>query len=69
MYKEQTLMKIDKICVNTTVWENDEYPKELTFDWVEYSPDYWYSDTEVSINITKEDAIKLVGVLKDTFDI
>lgn len=67
--KEETVLEIGKISVNATTWKDDCYPREMTFDWTEDSPDPYYPGNDVSVDITKNDALCLVYVLKKHFGI
>jgi len=68
-YKESTLLNISKIGVVLTEYEDAPSINSLAFEWVEMSPDPWYSDQSASIDIDKEDAEKLVRILTSHFKI
>jgi hypothetical protein len=54
--------KMKLIC---TVYNN--IPNDVSIDYIEYSPDAWYSDSEVSIDINKQKAIEIIDFLKESF--
>ncbi|MBL4800191.1 MAG: hypothetical protein JKY50_22575 [Oleispira sp.] len=68
IYKEAVIMEIGPIIVNTTVWEDDLYPPEMAFSWTECFPPP-YSDNDVDVDITKDQAIELVALMKKHFNI
>lgn len=66
----KTVMKIGKIRVNRTDYGcGSSVPPELKFEWVEESNYCMLPDDEVSIDIEKEDAERLIEVLKEHFGI
>lgn len=64
---DKTLLEIGKISVIASTYENVPHLDQLCFEWVEPSPDAWYSDTNASIDITRDDAIKLIDALTAHF--
>lgn len=38
--------------------------KEVTLDYLERSCDHWHSDTETSVDITKETAMEIITLLQ-----
>lgn len=43
--------------------------KEVELRFIEHSADYWSSDTETSIDISKEKAQEIISFLCESFDI
>lgn len=43
--------------------EWDTFPTSVELEYVEYSPDPWYSDTETSVSIDKEQARAIIELL------
>ncbi|WP_163372894.1 hypothetical protein [Endozoicomonas acroporae] len=46
-----------------------EYSKEVSLEYVEHSPDSWYSDNETSIDLDKAMAEKIVTMLRKVYSI
>jgi hypothetical protein len=53
------------LVVNT--WES--FPTTVELEYVEHSPDAWYSDTNTSVDIDRETAERIIAALKAAFDI
>lgn len=65
--KQTTVLEIGKICLNTRTFNNMPQHDTIAFEWVERSSYNMYSDEEVSIDIERDDAIKLIEVLQNHF--
>lgn len=65
--KDTTMLEIDKIKVVETTFDDIPQYNRICFEWVERSSYNMYSDEEVSIDIGREDAIKLIEVLQNHF--
>ena len=65
--KQTTVLEIGKICLNTTTFNNMPQYDTIAFEWIERSSYNMYSDEEVSIDIGRDDAIKLIEVLQNHF--
>lgn len=65
--QNNTVLEIGKIKVVETTFEGAPEHNSIAFEWVESSSYCLYSDSYVSIDIEKEDAIKLIEVLKVHF--
>lgn len=50
-------------------WENKEYPVDVSIDYIERSPAHGFSDSETSIDISREKAIEIIAFLESAFDI
>lgn len=55
--------------VRFNTWDEGFCPPTVDIEYIERAPHGWYSDTETSVDITKEQAIELVKLLKETFNI
>lgn len=61
-------LKISSSCrLVFSEWYSKEHP--VCLEYIEHSPDSWYSDTETSIDIDKEMAQNIVQFLKKHFEI
>lgn len=62
-----------KVAVNDACWLDiyiyDSGEVNVWLEYIEHSPDPWYGNTETSIDIDKETAIKIVKALKEAFKI
>lgn len=67
--KIETVLEIGKIKVVETKFEDAPQHNSIAFEWVEQSSNHWHSDSEVSIDIEKEDAKKLIELLKSHFEL
>lgn len=65
--KDTTMLEIDKIKVVETTFDGAPEYNSIALEWVERSSYCMYPDEEVSINIERDDAIKLIEVLKNHF--
>ena len=65
--QNNTVLEIGKIKVVETTFEGAPEYNSIAFEWVESSSYCMYSDNDVSIDIEKKDAIKLIEVLKAHF--
>lgn len=65
--KQATVLEIGKICLNTTMFDDAPEYNSIAFEWVELSSYCMYPDEEVSIDIERDDAIKLIEVLQNHF--
>lgn len=65
--KDTTVLEIDKIKVVETTFDGAPEHNLIAFEWIERSPGHWHSDEEVSIDIERDDAIKLIEVLQNHF--
>lgn len=65
--QNNTVLEIGKIKVVETTFEGAPEYNSIAFEWVELSSYCMYSDNDVSIDIEKKDAIKLIEVLKAHF--
>lgn len=65
--KQATVLEIGKICLNTTTFDGAPEYNTIAFEWIERSSYCMHSDEEVSIDIGREDAIKLIEVLQNHF--
>jgi hypothetical protein len=65
--KEETLMELDKISINSTTWDGDDWPSTLEFEWTEPSNYCLYPDDEYSFDVSKEQAVELIEVLTKHF--
>ena len=65
--KDTTMLEIDKIKVVETTFDDIPQYNRICFEWVESSSDHWHSDEDISIDIERDDAIKLIEVLQNHF--
>ncbi len=65
-YQQNTVMEIGKLSVSVTEWPNTD--DEIAFTWVEDMPAP-YTDNEVDITIEKDEAIRLVEILTNHFQL
>ena len=65
--EQNTVFELDKLEIVETIFEGSPEYNSLCLEWVEQSSDYWHSDNEVSIDISRRDAIKLIKVLNNHF--
>lgn len=42
---------------------------DVTLEYTECSPDAWYDDTEISIDIDEEKAVEIIKALKEAFEL
>lgn len=56
------------VALTVSVW-GFPFPTTVELEYVEHSPDAWYSDTDTSVNINRETAEKIIAALKAAFDI
>ena len=47
----------------------DRWPDIVNMEWIEGSTDSYYSDSDMDMDITREDSINLINFLKDSFNI
>jgi len=59
----ETKLELSPTCA-FVLYEYETAPDELMLDYTEHSADHWYSDTETSIEITKEQAGQIVLLLQ-----
>lgn len=45
-------------------FEGGSFPPMVSLDYVEHSTDHYHSDSDTSIDITKEDAEKIIAFLR-----
>lgn len=50
-------------------WENKEYPVDVSIDYIERSPAHGFSDTETSIDISREKALEIIEFLQSAFEL
>ena len=62
-----TVLEIGKISVVESTFDTAPHWNTLSLEWVEKSSDHWHSDDNVSVDIEREDAIKLIEVLQNHF--
>ena len=62
--KDTTVLEINKINVVETTFDGAPEYNAIAFEWVERC---MHSDEEVSIDIERDDAIKLIEVLRNHF--
>lgn len=48
-------------------WADGAYPTDVTLEYTEHSSDHYHSDHETSIDLNKEDAIRIVKFLTRHF--
>lgn len=65
--KQATVLEIGKIKVVETTFDDIPQYNRICFEWVERSSYCMYPDEEVSIDIERDDAIKLIEVLQNHF--
>lgn len=65
--KQVTVLEIGKICLNTTTFDGAPEYNTIALEWVERSSYCMYPDEEVSIQLDRKDAIKLIEVLQNHF--
>lgn len=64
--KEQKLeIGLDCCLVETTYGE--DYKPDISLDYIEHSPDHWYSDNETSIDISQAKAREIIAFLQQAF--
>ena len=67
---EKRKMEIGKIEVEAFFWEDDSsWPAEVSLSWSEQSPDSYFSDNDVDIDLPRDEAIELINFLKKNFKI
>ena len=42
---------------------------DVTFNYIEHSPDHWYSDVETDVDIDRDKAIEIIKFLRESFDL
>lgn len=42
---------------------------DVSLNYIEHSPDPWYSDTETDVSISREEAQKIIEFLKEAYEI
>jgi len=62
-------LEIGKLTLVSTTYDTNPNWNSMTFEWSEKSPDPWFSDNDVSIDIERDDAIKMIELLKSHFEI
>lgn len=67
-------MVIDKLAIRDSCWLDVnvyEYlnQKDVYLNYVEYSPDYWYSNTATNIKLEKHEAEAIVNFLTKHFEL
>lgn len=65
--QNNTVLEIGKIKVVETTFEGAPEYNSIAFEWVERSSYFMHSGNDISIDIEKKDAIKLIEVLKAHF--
>ena len=65
--KQATVLEIGKICLNATTFDDAPEYNAIALEWVERSSYCMYPDEEVSFDIGREDAIKLIEVLQNHY--
>ena len=60
---------IEKIDVGNGVYFDWTKYGGVTLNYTEHQADHWYSDTETSVDIEKEDAQKIVDFLRSKYDL
>lgn len=46
------------------LWKWTEFTSQLSLEYVEHSPDGWYSDTHTSVEITPQKAREIIEILQ-----
>ena len=67
MIQHETLSLSSSCALEAAAWEFVEYPTEVVLRYTEHSSDHWHSDNQTSIDLTKEDAIKIIEFLTRHF--
>ena len=62
-------LKIDGVTFLTYFRESSHYPTEVHIDWTQQSRCYICSDSDESRDLNREDAIKLIKFLKESYAI
>lgn len=62
-------LKIGKLAMVSTTCDTNPHWNSMAFEWSEKSSDPWFSDNDVSIDIERDDAIKMIDLLKSHFEI
>lgn len=65
--KQAIVLEIGKIEVVEATFDDIPQYNRICFEWVERSSYCMYPDEEVSIDIERDDAIKLIEVLQNHF--
>lgn len=65
--KQAIVLEIGKIEVVETTFDDIPQYNRICFEWVERSSYCMYPDEDVSIDIERDDAIKLIEVLQNHF--
>ena len=65
--KDTTVLEIDKIKMVETTFDGAPEYNTIAFEWVERSSYNMYPDEEVSIQLDRKDAIRLIEVLQNHF--
>lgn len=50
-------------------WENKAYPVDVSIDYIERSPAHGFSDTETSIDISREKEVEIIAFLQSAFEL
>lgn len=62
-------LKIGKLAMVSTTYDTNPNWNSMAFEWSEKSSDPRFSDNDVSIDIERDDAIKMIDLLKSHFEI
>lgn len=61
-------LELDHRChFEVTRYEYESIPPDVSLEYVERSSDHWHSDSTTSINLTEEDAGKIIAFLVAAF--
>ena len=64
------LVKISPHCeLVAYIFDSPDMPTSVNLEYPERSSDYWHSDTETSVEISKEQAVEIVRLLKMAFNL
>jgi hypothetical protein len=66
---EAPKIEIGKFTFSKFYGGESRWPTEVSMDWVEVGPDSWYGDSDCEMGVTREDSIKLINFLKESFEI
>lgn len=58
----ETAVELDYGC-KIVLQEWETFPASVELEYIEHSPDPWYSDTETSVTIDKEQARAIIELL------
>jgi hypothetical protein len=70
MRMKESKLKLSSTCeLVKTVYSTPSFAPEVSLDYVERSPDSYYSDTETSVDLDKEKAREIIAFLQEAFGI